>query len=201
MRRSPSSNLWRASLLLALFCIAAPTASAVGGREESPIEPELQAQLLLKVLSFDRALAARSGSELTVGVVIQRRYRPSLEAGEDMLAAFASVASRDFVALRLRAIAVELGPKTDLEAELARLEVDVLYVTPVRALTAATIAAATRALRICSMTAVPQLVLDGLAVGLGVRNDRPEIIVNLEAASAEGIDFSAQLLRMARIVP
>jgi hypothetical protein len=200
MHRS-GSNRWRASLLIALFCIVAPGAPAVGSSDESPIEPGLQAQLLLKVLSFDRALAARAGSELTVGVVIQRRYRPSLEAGEDMLAAFASVANRDFVALRVRAVAVELGPETDLQAELSRLEVDVLYVTPVRALPVETIAAATRALRICSMTAVPQLVSDGLAVGVGVRDDRPEILVNLEAASAEGIDFSAQLLRMARIVP
>ncbi len=200
MHRS-GSNLWRASLLSAMFCIAAPGQPAVGGPDESPIEPELQAQLLLKVLSFDRALATRAGSELIVGVVIQRRYRPSLEAGEDMLAAFASVANRGFLDMRVRAIAVELGPKTDLEAELARLEVDVLYVTPVRALPGVTIAAVTRALRISSLTAVPQLVSDGLAVGLGVRDDRPEILVNLEAASAEGIDFSAQLLRMARIVP
>ena len=41
---------------------------------------------------------------------------------------------------------------------------------------------------------------NGLAVGVGLRGKKPEILINLEAARAEGADFNAQLLRLARIV-
>ena len=168
--------------------------------EESLIPPDLQASLLLTVLSFDRELALQAGAELVVGVVIQRKYRPSLESGEDMLAAFAASPAASLLGVPLRVVAVDLGPDSDIEAELKRLEVDALYVTPLRAVAIQRIATATRARHVRSLTAVPGAVADGLAVGLGTRDQRPEILVNLPAAAAEGAEFTAQLLRIARIV-
>ena len=50
------------------------------------------------------------------------------------------------------------------------------------------------------MTGVPEYVDQGVAVGVGIRKDRPLIIVNLEQARAEGSVFSSQLLALARIV-
>jgi hypothetical protein len=40
----------------------------------------------------------------------------------------------------------------------------------------------------------------GLSVGIGVRNDRPHIMINLAAAKAEGAAYQAQLLRMSEII-
>lgn len=186
----------RGLLLLAPW-IGAPAALSC---EESPIPPALQAQLLINVLSFDRALPERAGAELVVGVVIQRRYRPSLESGEDMLAAFAGAAVGNLLGLPMRVVAVELGSDSDLGEEIARLGVDVIYVTPLRALAIERIATATRAHKVRSLSADPETVRRGVAIGLGMRDDRPEILINLGAAQAEGADLSAQLLRVARIV-
>lgn len=185
---------------LALLGSAWLSAGPLPAPVETPIQPELQASLLLTVLSFDRELARQAGAELVVGVVILRKYRPSLESGEDMLAAFAASPARSLLGLPLRVVAVELGPDSDIEAELKRLQVDALYVTPLRALAIERITKATRALRVRTLTAVPEAVADGLAVGLGMRDQRPEILVNMAAAVAEGAEFTAQLLRMARIV-
>ena len=54
--------------------------------------------------------------------------------------------------------------------------------------------------RFRTITGVPEYVDQGLAVGIGIRRDRPLIIVNLEQARAEGAAFSSQLLALARIV-
>jgi hypothetical protein len=59
---------------------------------------------------------------------------------------------------------------------------------------------ALRLRRIRTVTAVNEYVIAGAAVGLDLRGDHAEIVVNLPAARAEGSDFSSQLLRLARIV-
>jgi hypothetical protein len=51
-----------------------------------------------------------------------------------------------------------------------------------------------------TLTGVAEYVRAGIAVGIGVRDDRPEILVNLAAARAAGADFSAQLLLLARVI-
>ena len=75
-----------------------------------------------------------------------------------------------------------------------------IYEPPLRAVDIQRIAAATRARHVRSLTAVPGAVADGVAVGLGTRAQRPEILGHLTAAAAEGAEFTAQLLRIARIV-
>jgi hypothetical protein len=176
------------------------SATPAFGADESPIPAATQAQLFLNVLSFDRSLSERAGAELVVAVLLQRRYRASLDSGNDMLAAFAEAARGNLLSMPVRVIAIELLPELDLGAELARLEVEVVYVTPLRALSIDDISAATRELDVRSLTAVPEALNAGLAVGLGIRDGRPEVLIHLAAARAEGADFGAQLLRMARIV-
>jgi hypothetical protein len=51
------------------------------------------------------------------------------------------------------------------------------------------------------VTGVPEYVERGLAIGVGVKGERPEIVINLDASRAEGAELNAQVLRIARIVP
>jgi YfiR/HmsC-like len=51
-----------------------------------------------------------------------------------------------------------------------------------------------------TVTAVNEHLLAGAAVGLSLRGDHAEIVVNLPASRAEGASFSSQLLRVARIL-
>lgn len=38
------------------------------------------------------------------------------------------------------------------------------------------------------------------SVGIDLTGDRPDIVINLPAAKAEGADFDAQLLKLARVI-
>ena len=50
-----------------------------------------------------------------------------------------------------------------------------------------------------SLTGVPDFVTQGVAVGIGVRQDKPEILINLPSARLEGSRFDASLLRLSRV--
>lgn len=184
---------WVAAVFAAL-ALAAVAARAA----ESPIPAELQVQLLLRIFSFDRALAA--DDELVVGVLVQKRHRASYDAAEEMLAALRAAAGEAAGGRRVRALAIACETPDALVAALDREPVDILYVTPLRAFAVDRIAAAVRPRRVRTLTAVPDLVEQGLGVGLGLRDDRPEIVINLSAAQAEGADFSSQLLGHARVL-
>jgi hypothetical protein len=179
---------------LLLVVLASLPAAAVG--QEVPVPAELQAKLFARILSFDRTLAADATGELLVGVLVQREYRPSLEAGEDFAAAVVEMAPSD---PRLRVVLLD-AKQGGLDALLQRHDLGALYVTPLRALTVAEVAGAARRLGIRTLTGVPGYVPAGLSTGLGLRDQRPEILINLEAARAEGTDYTAQLLGLARLV-
>ena len=54
--------------------------------------------------------------------------------------------------------------------------------------------------KIITLTGVPEYVNMGLAVGIDIRENRPQIVINMSAAKAEGADFSSQLLKLSKIV-
>ena len=101
---------------------------------------------------------------------------------------------------RMRSVGIDLDDTSNLEATLARLQVAVLYVSPLRAADLRAVTEACRSAGVISVTGVTEYVETGLAIGIGARGNRPEIVINLAASRAEGADLNAQLLKLARIV-
>lgn len=93
-----------------------------------------------------------------------------------------------------------LDQKTNVEALLQTVVADVFYVTPMRGADIEQIARIARARQIHTMAGLTEYLLIGLSVGVGVRNDRPRIMINLDAAKAEGAAYQAPLLQMSEIV-
>jgi hypothetical protein len=87
-----------------------------------------------------------------------------------------------------------------LVAGLRQAGVDVVYLTPVRAVDVRRLAQSLGAAGILSVTGVPDYVGQGIAVGVGRRGDRPRIMVDLAAARAAGSEFAAQLLKLAEVM-
>ncbi|MCI0688013.1 MAG: YfiR family protein [Sporichthyaceae bacterium] len=177
---------------------------AVGARllagQEVAVPVQVQVPLLLKILPFDRNLQVRSGGRVVVGILYQGRYRISAGIADEVHRAIAELPATATGGLSPRSVLIDLDITPDLGPALRRLEVNVLYVSPLRAVDLATVAAVTRTGQITSLTGVPRYVEIGLAVGLDMKGERPQIVVNLGASRAEGADFSAQLLKLARVV-
>jgi hypothetical protein len=167
---------------------------------EMEVPMDVQFPLFLKVATFDRNLSSRVGDAFVVAVLFQSRYRASLNAKDD----FFDVMSRSQVNLvdgiPIAGVAVEYRDAAELEQLLIEHVADAVYITPLSAVAVDVITRVTRRLQIMSLSGVPPYIEQGVSVGVGIRRERPEIIINLSAARAEGIDFSSRLLNLARVV-
>jgi hypothetical protein len=169
-------------VLVAALLLTAPAMAA-----EVPVS--VQMDLYHKIWKLDRSLESRG--DLSVAVLYQDTYAASA-AAKDAVEAWAVVS-------HVHCIFVALDQK-NIDAALQNIVADVFYVTPMRGADIERIARIARARQIHTMAGLTDYLLIGLSVGIGVRNDRPHIMINLDAAKAEGAAYQAQLLQMVEIV-
>jgi hypothetical protein len=159
-----------------------------------------QVALLLKVLTADRNLPARSPGGLAIGIVYERNTAASREAASQAAAEIEREnAARE--GLPVMYGLVDVSDPAALAPGLAALHPSVLYVAPLAGLDVKRISALSRAGKIRTATGVPGFVEAGLAVGFEPGPDGVRILINAEAARAEGADFSSKVLKLARLVP
>lgn len=192
------------TLVTALLCagVAALSAGRVSA-QDTPVPVDVQVQIMVKILNFDRRLPERAGGRLTVGVLYQGRYRTSANVGGEVcrsLMALPPAALGALESLPVACVPIDLDRTPDLAAALKRERIQVLYVSPLRAVRIEDVVAVTRAGRVTTLTGVPRYVETGCAIGVDMKGDRPEIVINLAASRAEGADLNAQLLKLARVV-
>ena len=168
--------------------------------QEVPVPVAVQIPILVKILNFDRNLAERAGGRLVVGVLFQSRYRTSANVAHEVCVALQELPAGALGAMELSCVAIDLDATSALDSALKQKRVQVLYVSPLRAVPLGDVTAVSRAAGITTLTGVPRYVETGLAIGLDMKGERPEIVVNLAASRAEGADLTAHLLKLARVV-
>lgn len=181
-------------LLLAGF---APRALAA---QEVAVPVAIQVPILVKILNFDRRLAERAGSTLVVGVLFQGHYRTSANVADEVCRSVQQLPAGALGALRISCVGIDLDAISTLDSSLRRNRVQVLYVSPLRAVALGGVISASRAAQITTLTGVPRYVETGLAIGVDMKGERPEIVINVAASRAEGADLTAHLLKLARVV-
>lgn len=165
-----------------------------------PVPVEVQASLIKKIVTFDRNMSAKSGSSFNILILYQKDFKTSLNAKNKIEKALSGGLISEFSDAPIKVFSFALDSDTDLKNEIMAHRIVAIYVAPLRAYDIDDISAISRAKKIVTFTGVPEYVDKGLAVGIDVKGDKPEIVVNLNAAKAEGADFSSQLLKMVRII-
>jgi hypothetical protein len=190
--RGPGVILGAAAILLGL--------PAVGHPADMPVPADTQVPLLLKILTYDRNLASKTGSDLVVGVVFDSGNRASAAAADKVGTALYAMKGRTVKGRPLKWFAVEYTGAADLEKVVRSKGIGVFYLTPGNDANVVDIVALSRRLGVTSMTGVPDYVRQGISIGVGYSQDRPQILINLSSARAERSDLDASLLRIATIV-
>uniref|UniRef100_UPI004049DDCD YfiR family protein n=1 Tax=Candidatus Saccharicenans sp. TaxID=2819258 RepID=UPI004049DDCD len=168
------------------------------------LNPARELQLLKKILLFERSWKSRADRELRIGILYNKSSSISSLAMEDWLNLVnnldANECQLDGIPLSLKEI--ELEPLSLLEIELNKNRIQLLYISPMEtkndARILAEIARICRKLRIGTFSAVPEYLDSGVAVGFELKNIKPTISINLDAARAQGLDFSSQFLRLVK---
>lgn len=198
MRGLPGRALraWLAASVLALLSLVAGVTNA-GEVEE--VNPDLAAQLFLKILSYDRNLVTRAGGRLVLAIVYRPESPESERIRDGVQAAFQDRVGK--FPIQGRSVAVTTVP-FDAKLMTKRLQAvgaTIIYATPGLDDQTGAVAAAAQLLRAPTLTGRRSLLEAGLAIAVVTNEDRPGIIVNLPVSKALGMDLDPNLLRLAEV--
>ncbi|HMG20285.1 MAG TPA: YfiR family protein [Kofleriaceae bacterium] len=173
-------------------CVALACAA---GTARAGDDADRRALVLLRVLSYDRNVASRAGDRVTILVVYDE---PAVAERDRWLAALAGVGK---ITVADRAIEA----RTHAFRDAGRLEAAVREAHPAAIVVCGGLGrglpelrAAARAHKAMTFTTREAEVEAGFSVGLVAGERRDVIAINLEAARAEGVQFEAGLLRIAK---
>jgi YfiR/HmsC-like len=175
-----------AVLLVCVLLVFGPVWSGCA----ADVPADIQLAVYVKILKMDRNFKPRTPT--VVAVLYQQTLAPSA-ALERAIVRWAG----DGGTVRVVSIALDAA---EVEQALGSVSADVFYVAPLRGVDIRQIAKIAQRRQIRTVTGVPGYARDGIGVAIGVRNDHPLIMINVEASRAEGAAFQAQLLRMAELV-
>ena len=167
--------------------------------QEMEVPVNVQYPIFLKILSFDRALSERVDGAIVLGIVFQGKNRESLNAKNKFVNSIKNSSIKNINKIPIRHVEIDIE-KVDLNKSVTENKVNILYMTPLRAVNAESVYSFSRTKKIVTLTGVPKYVESGFAVGLELKKGKPSILINLLAAKAEGIDFSSRLLKLARVL-
>jgi len=189
----------RVRLALGVLTLLLAGGSAQAQKMAAPAE--VQVPLLFKILTFDRRVGTRpAGNVIVIAVVFQTGYRASLVARNQIVEALKAMEDSTISGHPVRWVAVEWIDEEQVRLALIRERTDVVYVTPLRGVELHPLVRTARAAGMTTFTGVPLYVEQGVALSIGIVRERPQIIVNLAAARAEGSDFTSQLLRLCKVI-
>ena len=175
--------------------LAAPSAS-----EMMAVPMDLQVPLLLKILVYDRNFGGREQSAVNIGVVYAPSDPASLRARDELLRALDRVSDKTVKGLPIRYTSLEFTRYADVEAAVLARKISVLYIAPGNSGNLEQLLRLSERNQVMTVTGVPDYVNRGAAVGIGLRQDKPEILINLASARSAGGEFDASLLRIARVI-
>ena len=183
------------SSILALL-LAASTAGAAAPALAEGLPAEREALILTRAVAYDRALPKRAGDKIVLAVLHDPDRTPSDES-RAALAAFRKLQGVRVAGLPFEV--VEIAGTAEIDADLRRLDVDLVYVcSGVKDLPA--VKRATQARKIVSIGALRSQVEAGLSLGVTARKGQPQLVVNLAASRAEGAEFGSGMLRLADVI-
>lgn len=176
--------------------------AAMSDVQDMAVPISTQYPLFLKILSYDRHLEEQAPEEIVIGVVYQDRFRESRSAKDEFMGVAQSLPiPNEINGIPVRCVPIKIENAEDLAQAMQRQHAHVLYVTPLRAIELSAISSISQAQGATTLTGVPEYVQAGLAVGIDLKKDRkPSILINLAASKAEGAQFSAQLLKLVKVI-
>lgn len=166
----------RSALGFALVSLLA----AGGAARADSVPPALVCNIVLRVLAMDTGLPARSSGKLIITVI----------GDDEIYETFAKLRGTKVGGKVVLADVVRGDSGSDPGASavlFAGAGADPAKVTAI-----------SRSKRILTVTNVPNYVVEGVTLGIGIEAGKPKVLLNLSSAAEEKIEFKPQLLKLAR---
>jgi hypothetical protein len=158
-----------------------------------------QYTLLLKILTYDKNFLGKRTDKVIIGIVYQSSYRLSADEKETLI----DLIDESGLKVEKRTvnyILMDLSESGALGYFFKNNSPDVLYVLPIRGVNINTITSYSEKYKIMTFTGVSDYINEGISTCVNMDGEKPVIIINRNSAHREGVDFSSQLLKVARII-
>jgi TonB family protein len=181
--------------LLACVLAGAPAAHAAS---EGALDPKIALPILLKVLTYDSSFAQRAGKQFVVLI-------PSTAAQSSSRAEMQErVKGLGLDAIQNRPLVFVGADFTDalsLKARLADAKAGAILALPDSgAAEVAMIAEAAQSAHVYALALDARMVEKGLQLAVAIKDGKPQVVINTQAAVAIGAKFDASILKLARLV-
>jgi hypothetical protein len=169
----------------------------IGSADFISVPLERQAELLARVASYDRNMAARAGERVRVLVVSNEKDPESIGTARRMEAALRSLPeiggmSHDERVAPFRSAA-------DLAGQCRSQRVAILYLGTGLTSQIPAIRRALDGVDVLTVAAVPEYVELGIVLGFDVLSGKPKLLVHLTQARRQHVDLRADLLKLAKV--
>jgi hypothetical protein len=186
--------------LLALAACLLMLVPRPGVAQSMSLPAESQIPLILKVLTYDRHFESKAGQQVLVGIVYVPADPESLRAAEEVGTTFFKFKGKTVKKLPVTYVMLEYSTAAELEKAVKAKKIGVLYITPGNTRNLADLLRISHSNSVTTTTGVPDYVKKGIAVGVGLRQDKkPQIHINLASSKSEGSEFDASLLQIATV--
>ncbi|HEX6277181.1 MAG TPA: YfiR family protein [Polyangiaceae bacterium] len=187
----------RRALLASGICLVVAGFSSIAAAESPTAPASVQAQIITRILPFERSFAARSGGSVVIVIVERSKDADSASASIQLAKALDDIGSVGGRALRVQT--VPYASAASLVAESKKRGALVVYVTPGLAGEVPAIASAFVESGVLTVAAVESYVSRGAVLGVEVADGKPRMSINLSQAKKQKLDFPSAVLKLARI--
>lgn len=169
------------------------------GDQPARLPPRLQVAILFKALSYDNNLRKRCGLSLRIGVLHGARQEDRDDARQ-MVREIQANTGRTVKGLALQVVDLEVRDIDQLDEALVEHGVNTVYLgTGLDHLVSGMHEMAARR-NLVLMTGDARHVMEGASLGAVLQGTKPRILIHLERAREQGLEFDARLLRLADVV-
>ncbi|MCK4384798.1 MAG: YfiR family protein [candidate division Zixibacteria bacterium] len=169
-------------------------------KEKMPVPPRVQIPILLKVLTYNRNFEKKVGDELVIGILYDSKDDDSKKVKQEVSEILDSLSAMTVKGVPFFYVEVEYNSEDSLRNLVKSNKIDVLYIAPGGIWSLKSIVQISQKYEIPTMTGITDYVKKGISVGIGLKENKPEIWVNLDSAKAEGSNFSANLLKLCKVI-
>jgi len=154
----------------------------------------------VRVISHDRNFEKRFRGKVKVGVLFRETDAASKAMGDLMVRELRAVDPYVFGDHGLEVAAIELDADASVAEAISAKGSRVVFVCVGLDDVLPEVVALARSKRVFTIGATVEYVTEGLSFAVEVVNGKPKVVINLAASRAEGTKFTAQLLKLARLV-
>lgn len=170
-------------------------------KSQSIVVPvDIHLPILFKALNLEKGVNKSDSETFIVAIVYESTNSNSVTVLNDIVA-FGERQHRNLIYDKsVSFVPVDIHESKNFQALLHTTKAPVVYVTPLNPSALQLVIGTSQKEKVLSMTGVPEYVDAGVSLGVGVKGDSPEIIINLTSSKEEGSEFSSKVLGVARII-